>query len=167
MPMMGPADTPEQDAVPPLGAGFRPAETEAVTRGVCRLFVSMGFAPLCEMALVNGRRADVVGLGPNGEIVMAEVKSSVEDFRTDAKWTDYLGFCDRFFFAVTERFPAEILPDETGLIVADRFGGAVVRDAPVTKLHASRRKAMTLRYGRMAADRMARLTDPDMLILVP
>ncbi len=143
------------------GGPARPAETLALTRGVCRLFVSLGFAPLCELSLRSGRRVDVMGLGRGGEIIVAEIKSSLEDFRADQKWAEYLDYCDRFFFAVGAGFPQEILPGETGLIIADRFGGAVVRESPVTKLHASRRKELIQRFATQAADRLARTADPE------
>ncbi len=92
-----------------------------------------------------------MALGPRGEIAIAEVKSSLEDYRTDRKWHEYAPFCDAFYFAVAPEFPREILPQAPGLIVADGFGGAVLRDAPVTPLVAARRKALTIAFGRLAA----------------
>ena len=129
----------------------RPQTTLAVTRGAARLFVDLGFAPLLEVSLPNGRRADVMALGPKGEIAIAEVKSGIEDYRTDRKWGDYLAFCDQYFFAVAPEFPGDILPEGPGLIVADAFGGAVVRPPPDVKLAPARRKALTLAFGRLAA----------------
>ena len=108
----------------------RPETTRSVTRGAARLMADMGYAPLLEVCLPNGRRADVMALGPRGEIAICEVKSGVEDYRVDRKWHEYAPFCDVFYFAVTPEFPEGILPDEPGLIVADGFGGAVVREAP-------------------------------------
>ena len=108
----------------------RPQTTSAVTRGAGRLMADMGYAPLFEVTLPNGRRADIMALGPRGEIAIAEVKSSLEDFVTDRKWREYLPYCDAFYFAVAPEFPREILPEEPGLIVADAFGGAVLREAP-------------------------------------
>ena len=104
----------------------RPETTGAVTRGAGRLLQALGFAPLAEVCLPNGRRADLMALGPKGEIVIVEVKSSLEDYRCDRKWGEYLPFCDAFYFAVAPEFPRHILPDGPGLIVADGFGGAVV-----------------------------------------
>ena len=78
----------------------RPETTSAVTRGAGRLMAALGYAPLLEVTLPNGRRADIMALGPRGEIAIAEVKSGLEDFRTDRKWGEYLPFCDLFFFAV-------------------------------------------------------------------
>jgi hypothetical protein len=133
----------------------RPETTNAVTRGVGRLMAELGYAPLLEVTLPNGRRADIMALGPRGEIAIAEVKSGLEDFRTDHKWAEYLPYCDAFYFAVAPEFPLDILPETPGLIVADGFGGAVIRDAPVTALAGARRKALTIAFGRLAALRMA------------
>jgi len=131
----------------------RPETTEVVTRGAARLLSALGYAPLLEFPLPNGRRADVMALGPKGELVIVEVKSSVEDFRTDRKWRDYGPFCDAFHFAVPPEFPRHILPEEPGLIAADSFGGAVLRDAPAHPLAPARRKALTLQFARLAAFR--------------
>ena len=135
----------------------RPETTDAVTRGAARLMAALGYAPLLEVGLPNGRRADIMALGPRGQIAIAEVKSSLEDFRTDRKWGEYLPYCDAFYFAVAPEFPRHILPGEPGLIVADAFGGAVLRDAPPTPLAGARRKALTLAFARLAAMREAPL----------
>jgi hypothetical protein len=108
----------------------RPETTDAVTRGAGRLMSSLGLAPLLEVGLPNGRRADIMALGPRGEIAIVEVKSGLLDYRTDRKWGEYLPYCDAYYFAVAPEFPREILPPEPGLIVADAFGGAVLREAP-------------------------------------
>ena len=129
----------------------RPAITDVVTRGAARLLTGLGYAPLAEVSLPNGRRADLLALGSKGEFVIVEVKSSVEDYRCDAKWPEYAPFCDRFFFAVAPEFPRHILPDEPGLICADAFGGAVLREAPTTPLAPARRKALLLQFARLAA----------------
>jgi len=131
----------------------RPDTTSAVTRGAARLFVDLGYAPLLEVGLPNGRRADIMAIGPRGQIAIAEVKSSREDFLVDRKWGEYLPYCDAFFFAVGPDFPRAILPDEPGLIVADAFGGAVLRESPTTALAGARRKAVTLAFARLAAVR--------------
>lgn len=133
----------------------RPDVTEAVTRGAVRLLRALGYAALTEVALPNGRRADVMALGPKGEFAIVEVKSSLEDFRADGKWPEYLPFCDAFFFAVDPEFPREVLPDEPGLICADGYGGAVLRPAPDLPLAPARRKALTLSFARLAAQRVA------------
>ena len=134
----------------------RPETTQSVTRGAARLMADMGYAPLLEVCLPNGRRADVMALGPRGEIAICEVKSGVEDYRVDRKWHEYAPFCDAFYFAVAPEFPEEILPAEPGLIVADGFGGAVVREAPLIPLAPARRKALTLAFARLGAMRTLR-----------
>jgi hypothetical protein len=136
----------------PIALGLsRPETTSLVTRGAARLLVDLGYAPLLEVTLPNGRRADLMALGRRGEIIIVEVKSSLEDFRVDRKWGEYAPYCEAFFFAVGPHFPREILPEGPGLIVADGFGGAVLADAPVIPLAPARRKALTLAFGRLAA----------------
>jgi hypothetical protein len=131
-----------------------------ICRGVHRLLIGHGFSCVSELSLANGRRADVAALSARGDVVIVEIKSSIEDFRTDQKWPEYLDFCDKLYFAVKPGFPVEILPHEAGLILADRFGGEIVREAPQTKLAGSRRKAMTLRFARAAALRLSVALDP-------
>ena len=131
----------------------RPEITANVTRGAVRLLVDLGYAPLAEVTLPNGRRADLMALSPKGELAIIEVKSGIEDYRVDRKWHEYLPFCDRFAFAVAPEFPQHILPEEPGLIVCDSFGGAVLREAPATPLAPARRKALTIAFARLAAMR--------------
>ena len=126
-----------------------------ICRSVLRLLGDMNLAGITEMTLANGRRADIAAVGPKGEITIVEIKSSVADFRSDGKWPDYRPFCDRFYFAVSHGFPKDLIPDETGLIVADGFGGAILRQPDTTPLAPARRKAMTLRFARLAAYRSA------------
>jgi hypothetical protein len=133
----------------------RPETTLAVTRGAARLLVDLGYAPLAEVTLPNGRRADLMALGPKGDILIIEVKSGLEDFRVDRKWGEYAPYCDAFYFAVAPHFPEGVLPEEPGLVVADGFGGAVLREAPLTPLAPARRKALTLAFARLAALRAA------------
>ncbi len=137
------------DAVSPFLA--RPEITGQVTRGAARLLAALGLAPLLEVRLPNGRRADVMALGPKGEITIVEVKSSLEDYRADQKWSQYLPYCDSFYFAVAPEFPRTVLPDGPGLIIADGFGGAIVTESVVAPLPAARRKALTLAFARGAA----------------
>lgn len=137
-------DTPDEPTT-------RPEITLALARGISRMLIDLGLTPLLELPLGNGRRADIVGLAPGGELWIVETKSCLADFAVDQKWPDYLDYCDRFFFGVTEDFPRELIPDECGLIVADSFGGAVLRDSPLRPLAGARRKAMTLSYARLAA----------------
>ena len=134
----------------------RPDTTLAVTRGAARLMLDLGYAPLLEVGLPNGRRADVMALGPRGDIAIVEVKSGIEDYRVDRKWHEYAPFCDAFYFAVAPEFPDGVLPDEPGLIVADGFGGAVVREAPSAPLAPARRNALTIAFARLGAMRTLR-----------
>lgn len=134
----------------------RPEVTHAVTRGAAKLMMDMGYAPLMEVRLPNGRRADVMALGRKGEIVICEVKSGIEDYRVDRKWGEYLPFCDVFYFAVAPEFPQLVLPEEPGLVVADGFGGAVVRAGAGVPLAPALRKALTIAFARLAAMRMGR-----------
>ena len=134
--------------------------TAAVTRGVCRWLGDMGFATLAEFKLGNGRRADVVGLNESGTILMVEVKSTPEDFRGDAKWLEYVPYCDAFSFAVPPHFPWQILPENVGVVMADAHSAAIMRPAAQHRLHASRRKALTLRFALAAGQRLAGVVDP-------
>jgi len=131
-----------------------------VARGTMRLLLSHGLTCVSELPLPSGRRADLVGVGRSGEIWIVEIKSSIADFRADQKWMDYRMHCDRLFFATTVDVPCEIFPPDTGLIVADGFGGEFVCEAPEHKLPAPTRKAMTLRIAQCAALRLQSLIDP-------
>lgn len=133
---------------------------DLLTRGVRRALAERGYVSLTEFRLASGRRADVAAVNDAGEIVIVEVKSSVADFRADQKWPEYQAYCDTFFFAVGRDFPADLIPPECGLMVADGFGAVVMRDAPVTRLNAARRKAVVLRLALAASGRLHRLEDP-------
>ena len=133
----------------------------AIARGTMRMLSDLGYTSLSEFTLASGRRTDLVALSNSGEIWIVEIKSSVEDFKSDHKWQDYLDYCDRFYFAVDQAFPTELIPEQTGLIIADKFGAAIVRDNAESKLAAARRKAMTLAIARNATSRLHRLADPD------
>ena len=146
--------------------GRQSARAMAVRRGAQRMLRArrngLGYSSLPEITLASGRRADLVACGPDGTIAIIEIKSSVEDFRADRKWRDYLLFCDRFYFATLPDVPEATFPVESGLIVADSFGAAVIRDAAEHgRLPASTRKALLVRLGRIAADRLLALADPD------
>jgi hypothetical protein len=130
-----------------------------VARGVSRLLMQEGFSPILEFSLANGRRLDVAALGADGTVVGVEIKVALSDLKCDLKWPDYLEFCELFYFAIPPDFPDEFVPSGTGLIVADRYGGAIVRPAPPAVLHASRRKAVTLRFAKVAAERLALALD--------
>lgn len=131
-----------------------------LTRGVCRYLRDLGFSPLTEFRVGDRRRVDVMGLDRAGRFTVVEVKSSVQDFQTDHKWPEYLPHGDKFYFAVGHDFPIEILPDDCGILIADAYGAAVHRPATESTLHASRRKAQTLRFAKAAADRLHRANDP-------
>lgn len=138
-------------------AGARPQVTAAITRGVSRHLSARGLAPLSEFTLPNGRRADIAALDAKGRLTIVEVKSCDADFASDAKWTDYLGFCDAFYFAVDEHFPRDLLPDGEGLMIADPFDAMIIREAIARPLAPARRKALTLRFARQAACRAERM----------
>lgn len=131
-----------------------------LARGVCRHLVAGGYGCLLETPLRSGRRADVMAIGASGEVVIVEIKSGVQDFRSDGKWRDYAEFCDRFYFAVSESFPQGLIPSDVGLIVADRYGAAAIRDGPRHALTGARRKAVSLRFARLAAMRLQLILDP-------
>jgi hypothetical protein len=139
----------------------RQSETAlAVARGTARLLLSLGYACVSELPLASGRRADLVGLGSDGEIWIVEIKSSIADFRADQKWMDYRLHCDRLFFATTMEVPCDIFPPNTGLIVADAFGATIMCEAPEHRLPAATRKSMLLRFARAASLRLQALHDP-------
>jgi hypothetical protein len=130
-----------------------------VARGVSRLLMQEGYSPILEFTLANGRRLDVAALGHDGAVLGVEIKVALGDLKADQKWPEYLEFCENFFFAIPPDFPDEHVPVNTGLIVADRYGGAIVRPSPVWQIHASRRKAVTLRFAKVAAERLAMSMD--------
>src|SRR6478736_7578694 len=97
-----------------------------VARGVTRLFCRQDVFAVCEMPLPNGRRADLMAIDGKGCFTIVEIKVAKADLLGAGKWTDYLEYCDRFFWAVPpalahlleeERF----LPTEAGLLVSDRY----------------------------------------------
>ncbi len=129
-------------------------------RGVRRLMAELGHVTLPEFTLANGRRADLIALAPCGLLTIVEIKSGLADFRADRKWRDYREFCDRFYFAVPETMPQGVLPEDTGLVVGDAYGAAMLREAPHHPLAGARRKAVTLRFARAAAGLLHSLADP-------
>jgi len=144
----------------------RPMAARDVARGVTRLFYRLDLLALCEVPLGNNRRADMMAVGPKGELVIVEIKVSRADLLGDRKWEDYLGCCDRFFWAVPSGFALDPFvgcdrgPDCAGLIIADRYDAEIVREAPVRPLAAPRRRAETLSFARRAARRLAGELDP-------
>jgi hypothetical protein len=129
-------------------------------RGISRALVAADHAVLAELPLANGRRADLVAIDRAGEITLVEIKSCRADFLADRKWPAYLAWCDRFYFAVGGGFPLDLLPAGEGLILADRFGGEIARPARLRPLTPARRKAVLLRFARLAALRLQGQLDP-------
>src|SRR5882724_8546581 len=137
------------------------ATAALLARGVRRAFGQLGYAVLVEFPLVNGRRADLLCLGKAGDFVIVEIKSSVADFRADRKWVTYRDFADRLYFAVPDHFPRGLIPEECGPMVADPFNAALLRNGRPTPLSSGRRRALTLRFARLAAARLRRHLDPE------
>jgi len=137
-----------------------PERALAIRRAAARLCLRLGWAPLHEVALPNGRRADILALRPDGGFACIEIKSGPRDFLTDLKWQDYRDFADALFFAVDVDFPQDLLPAETGLIVAAGLEADLLRDAPAHSLAASRRRALLHRFALLAAGRLTALEDP-------
>lgn len=131
-----------------------------VQRGARRLLRAMGYVTLPETPLPSGRRADLMALGGDGEILIVEIKSSLTDFRVDRKWPEYRAHCDRLFFAIPPDLDPAFMPPDAGLIVADGFGAEWLREAPTHKLAPATRRALTLRFAALAADRLHALGDP-------
>jgi len=132
-----------------------------VQRGTMRLLRErFDFCCFAEVTLSNGRRADLLAVGPKGDIWIIEIKSSLQDYQVDNKWPEYHQFCDRFFFAKPPELDGDIFPKDQGLIIADGHGAEILRNADEDKLPAARRKAIMLRIARMGADRIHQLMDP-------
>ncbi len=144
----------------PAPAQAAPAAADELARGVSRALVDLGYETLREFRVGKGRRADVAGLGRDGRFVIVEIKSSEADFRADGKWREYLPFCDFYYFAVSETFPRHLLPAEHGLMIADAFAAAVVREAPEVAMNPTRRRVQILRFARAAGQRLRQATDP-------
>lgn len=135
---------------------------QKLARGVARHLASLGMVSIEEFVPARGLRVDVLALGPKGEIWVVECKSSRADFQSDHKWQGYLEWCDRFFWAVDSDFPVELLPEETGLILADAYGAEIMTMGPEAKIGPARRKAMVQRFATHAARRLHSLRDPHM-----
>lgn len=146
---------PEDTAPAPMKPG------QLLARGVCRHLLSHGFVTVEELTPSPGLRVDVMALGPKGEIWVVECKSSRADYQADSKWQGYLEWCDRYFWAVDEAFPTELLPQETGLIVADAYDAEIVRMGPESRLAGARRKVMLQKFARHAALRWHAVRDPE------
>jgi len=133
---------------------------QLLARGAQRALAEHGFASIEEFVPARGLRVDVMALGPKGEIWIIECKSSRADFQSDRKWQKYLAWCDRFFWAVDEAFPTELLPEDTGLMLADAYGGEIIRMSAAQPLAPARRKALIAGLAQVAARRLHQLRDP-------
>lgn len=140
---------------------------QLLARGASRMLHSYGFSSVEEVVPDRGMRVDVMALGRKGDIWIIECKSSRADFQSDAKWQGYLDWCDRFLWAVDADFPTDLLPDDTGLIIADAYGGEIIRQGQENKLSASRRKAVLHKFADTAARRLHVLRDPEMRLGFP
>lgn len=133
---------------------------QLLARGVARHLRTLDFASVEELVPVRGLRVDVMALGPKAEIWIIECKSSRVDFQTDTKWQGYLEWADRFFWAVDQDFSTELLPEDTGLIIADGYGAEIIRMSPEVKLSGPRRKQMLVKFARHGAMRAQAMRDP-------
>lgn len=143
-----------RDDLPPMKPG------QLLARGVCRYLVAHDFVSVEELIPARGLRVDVMALGPKSEVWIIECKSSRADFAGDQKWQGYLEWCDRYFWAVDEDFPTDLLPEDTGLIIADSYDAEIIRMAPEDKLAPARRKVMVQKFARHAAMRWHTARDP-------
>lgn len=133
---------------------------QLLARGVCRHLLTYDFVSVEELVPTSGLRVDVMALGPKSEVWIIECKSSRVDFTSDTKWQGYLEWCDRYFWAVDQEFPTELLPAETGLIIADQYDAELVRMPEEAKLPPARRKVMVQKFARHAAMRWHAARDP-------
>jgi len=125
---------------------------------------AMGYAAVSELSLGNGRRADILAVNSRARIIIVEIKSGRADFLTDNKWREYVDYCDYFYFAVDNEFPVDLLPIDTGLIVADRHGGSILREAVELPVNSNRRRSLILDLAMTAGRRLQRLEiGPDYL----
>lgn len=142
----------------PTARNTEPADV--IFQGTARMLADRGWVTLNEVPLANNRRADIMGLSRKGEILIVEVKSCLADFTSDGKWPEYAPYCNAFYFAVNEAFPHQHIPPSAGLIIADGFGGDILREPRINPLAAARRKALTLKFARLAASRLHRVLTP-------
>lgn len=133
---------------------------QLLARGVCRHLSTHGMVTVEELVPTSGLRVDVMALSPKDEVWVVECKSSRVDFQSDNKWQGYLEWCDRYFWAVDADFPTELLPPETGLIIADQYDAEIIRPAPLDKMAAARRKVMIRKFAFHAARRLHEFKDP-------
>ena len=138
---------------------------QKLARGVARQLTALGMVSVEEFVPSRGLRVDVCALGQKGEIWVIECKSSREDFRADDKWDGYLAWCDRYFWAVDQNFPTDLLPTGSGLFIADAYDAELIRMAPETRLASARRKVLIQKFARHAARRLQALRDPHAIAL--
>lgn len=154
--------------VPPLNP-----DALAVARGIARLFARNDIWCLPEMPLRGGRRADLMGIDPKGQVVIVEIKVARADLLGDGKWPDYLDHCDRFYWGLPpalDRSPLDsddFRPDCCGVIVADGYDAEIVRPAPLQPLAAARRKVEVERLARAALRRQLVARDPECAGWIP
>jgi hypothetical protein len=132
-----------------------------IARGCRRLLRAQGYSTVTELGISDGRRADIVALGGDGSLLIVEIKSCLADFRADRKWRDYAAHCDRLYFAISVDMPAEIIPEDVGLIVADPYGAEILREPIIKRIAPATRRAVMMRFALAAADRLHRLVDPN------
>ena len=150
---------PEHDQIP-VGAVLGLTPGQRLARGVCRHLRGHGFVTVEELVPSPGLRVDVMALGPKGEIWVVECKSGRADYTSDQKWHLYLEWCDRFFWAVDADFPTDLLPEGTGLILADCYDAEIIRMGPNTPVAPARRKMLVHSFARHAALRLQGYRDP-------
>lgn len=135
---------------------------QIIARGVCRHLKQYNFACIEEFVPIKGARVDVIAVGPRGEIWIIECKSSPADYIQDQKWKKYLPFCDRYFWAVPQNFPTNILPTDDGLIIADPYDAEIIRFGSENKMNPQKRKIIITKIARNASDRLRLFVDPSM-----
>ena len=136
-----------------------PLETADITRGVCRHMRNLNYSVLVEFRLQSKRRVDVIGMNNAGKFMIVEIKSSMNDFRSDKKWYEYKPYADQLYFAVANGFPTEVLPNDCGVIIADAYHAHILQEAPILPMNGIRRKKQFIRFAKTAADRLYRTID--------
>ena len=131
-----------------------------IARGVMRHFAQIGLPSLSEFSPAKGLRVGIITLGMPNEIWIVECKSGQSDFKSDKKWQNYLDWCDRYFWAVDANFPIDILPPDTGIIIADAYDASIFREAPLNKLPQAKQKKIIKSIAASACNRLLNLTDP-------
>ena len=159
MPMAEPTES--DTRAPVVESIERLSGAKAVARGTARMFARHDILVLQEVSLRNKRRTDLMGIDGKGQIIIVEIKVARGDLLGDDKWTEYLEYCDRFYWAIPAGFDAspldreEFLPERSGLIIADSYDAEIVRPAATHPLTAARRKVETMRLARRAMRRLS------------